>query len=544
MGLLEYVWELVSPKTLIAALVGIYLVYACFQRLYESYRISKLGPRAVSVPYKLPYALDFIYSAVQATMHHKNLENWRAFFTKTGVDSDGNGAYTLEVRAFDRRVVFTADPENIKAILATQFGDFGKGEPFHEEWEEFLGDSIFVTDGQMWHTSRQLLRPQFIRDRISDLHCFESHLEVLFRAMANGGALDGEDQQVDLGAVHGRVVDISDLFFRYTLDVATDFLLGKDVKSLSNPRQEFADAFNEVQRVQNIITRAGPGISMFVPKKNFRKCLATMNAFVNTYVQKALLLSPEELASRNSKSDMSYTFLHELASYTRDPKVLRDQLVAVLLAGRDTTAATLSWTIYELGRHPEVVARLRAEILSTVGPNRTPTYADLKGMKYLQNVMNEILRLYPVVPFNVRSALKDTLLPRGGGPDGTQPLAVLKDTPVGYSTLLMQRREDLYPPVSKDFKPVEDFSPERWQAWNPKPWNYIPFNGGPRICIGQQFALTEMGYVLTRLFQRFERVESYMDQVDGGNPTLKAEIVLQPGDGVNVAFFLPEPSKG
>lgn len=232
MGLLEYLWELTSPKILIAALVGAYVVYACFLRLYESHRISQLGPRAVSVPYKLPYGLDFIYSAVQATIHHKNLENWQHFFRQTGVDSNGNGAFTLEVRAFDRRVVFTADPENIKAILATQFGEFGKGEPFHEEWEEFLGDSIFVTDGQMWHTSRQLLRPQFIKDRISDLHCFESHLEVLFRAMANGGALNGEDQQVDLSAVHGRAMDISDLFFRYTLDVATDFLLGKDVKSL------------------------------------------------------------------------------------------------------------------------------------------------------------------------------------------------------------------------------------------------------------------------------------------------------------------------
>jgi cytochrome P450 len=200
-----------------------------------------------------------------------------------------------------------------------------------------------------------------------------------------------------------------------------------------------------------------------------------MNAFVMEYVHRALLLTPEELASK-TKSDMSYTFLHELASYTRDPKVLRDQLVAVLLAGRDTTASSLSWTIYELGRHPEVVARLRAEILSTVGPHRTPTYADLKGMKYLQNVMNETLRLYPVVPFNVRAALKDTLLPRGGGPDGTEPIAVLKDTPVGYSTLLMQRREDLYPPVSKDFKPVGEFSPERWYHWQPKPWQYSEFH--------------------------------------------------------------------
>ncbi|KAL1878643.1 hypothetical protein Daus18300_001918 [Diaporthe australafricana] len=544
MGLLDPLWELTSPKTVIALVVGAYVAYAWIKRLYEDYRINQLGPRALNISHKLPWALDFIYAAVQATIHHKNLENWLEFFNKAGAGSNGNGSFTVEVHALVRRVVFTADPENIKAILATQFTDFGKGDDFHEEWQEFLGDSIFATDGQMWHTSRQLLRPQFIKDRISDLHCFESHLETLFRAMANGGALNGEDQQVDLSAVNGRTIDISDLFFRYTLDVATDFLLGKDVKSLSHPRQEFAEAFNEVQRVQNIITRAGPGIRGWIPKKNFRKCLATMNAFVNEYVQKALLLSPEELMSRNTKSDMSYTFLHELASYTRDPKVLRDQLVAVLLAGRDTTAASLSWTIYELGRHPEIVAKLRAEILSAVGPQRTPTYADLKGMKYLQNVMNETLRLYPVVPFNVRASLKDTLLPRGGGPDGTQPLAVPKDTPVGYSTLVMQRREDLYPPVSKDFQPVGEFSPERWYNWQPKPWQYIPFNGGPRICIGQQFALTEMGYVLTRLFQRFERVESYMDRVDGGNPTLKAEIVLQPGDGVKVAFFLPESSKG
>lgn len=232
MGLLEDAWELTSPKALIAAALGIYIIYACFNRLHESYRISQLGPRALAVSHRLPWGLDFVYSAVQATIHHKNLENWQRLFNRTGADAHGNGSFTLEVRAFDRRVVFTADPENMKAILATQFGEFGKGEPFHEEWEEFLGDSIFVTDGQMWHTSRQLLRPQFIKDRVSDLHCFESHLDTFLKAMANGGPLNGESQQVDMAAVHGRVMDISDLFFRYTLDVATDFLLGKDVRSL------------------------------------------------------------------------------------------------------------------------------------------------------------------------------------------------------------------------------------------------------------------------------------------------------------------------
>ncbi|ROV99932.1 hypothetical protein VMCG_06186 [Cytospora schulzeri] len=536
MGLVEMVWEHTSLKTVTILLVGTWILSGWINRLQGYYHIKKLGARARSVPTKLPWALDVIYLTVRATINHKNLDKWYDYFRESGTDTDGNGMFTAELRALDRRTIFTADPENIKAILATQFQDFGKGEVFHREWREFLGDSIFTTDGQMWHTSRQLLRPQFIRDRISHLHCFESRLETFFKAMANGGALNGEDQQVDMDAVDGKVIEISDLFFRYSLDVATDFLLGKDVKSLSNVRQEFADAFNEVQHIQNIIARVGPTPGRFMPKKRFRHCLAVMNDFVNQYVQQALDLTPEELASK-TKSDMSYTFLHELASYTRDPKVLRDQLVAVLLAGRDTTAAALSWTLYELGRNPGVVRRLRDEILSVVGPDRTPSYADLKGMKYLQNVLNETFRLYPVVPFNVRTSLRDTTLPRGGGPDGKLPVAVPKDTPVGYTTLGMHRRPDLYPPPSDTFRPVTEFSPERWYVWQPRPWQYVPFNGGPRICIGQQFALTEMGYVLTRMFQRFDRVESFMDEVDGGNPTLKAEIVLQPGDGVRVAFW-------
>ncbi|KUI54094.1 Cytochrome P450 52A13 [Cytospora mali] len=545
MGLVELFWENASLKPVLIIFIGTLVVSSCINRIQEHYRLKQFGARARTVPAKLPWALDIIYYTVQATINHKNLEKWLDYFRESRTDTDGNGMFTAELRVINKRTIFTADPENIKAILATQFHDYGKGEIFHNDWREFLGDSIFVTDGQMWHTSRQLLRPQFIRDRISHLHCFESHLETFFKAMANGGALNGEDQQVNMDAVNGKVLDISDLFFRYTLDVSTDFLLGKDVKSLrafgtdgyiSNLRQDFADAFNEVQHIQNILARIGSLPSQFMSKKRFRHCLATVNDFVNEYVQQALRLSPEELSSK-TKSDMSYTFLHELASYTRDPKVLRDQLVAVLLAGRDTTAAALSWTIYELGRHPEVVRKLRDEILSVVGPDKAPTYADLKGMKYLQNVINETLRLYPVVPFNVRFALKDTTLPRGGGPDGTQPLAVLKDTAIGYTTLAMHRRPDLYPPVSEDFRPVDEFSPERWYIWQPKPWQYVPFNGGPRICIGQQFALTEMGYVLTRMFQRFDRVESFMGPVDGGSPTLKAEIVLQPGDGVHVAVW-------
>ncbi|KAI9823564.1 MAG: hypothetical protein M1832_002345 [Thelocarpon impressellum] len=291
-------------------------------------------------------------------------------------------------------------------------------------------------------------------------------------------------------------------------------------------------------------------MNVLVPRRRFRRNITVIDDFVNPYIEQALRLSPEEL-EKKTKADEGYTFLHALASFTRDRKVLRDQLIAVLLAGRvsllfrvedradeqDTTAATLSWTFYELSRHPEVVLKLRREILERLGRDRTPTYEDLKSMRYLQHTISETLRLYPAVPFNVRLALHDTTLPRGGGPDGSLPVGILKDTPIGYSALTMQRRDDLYPPPSARFAPHLEFSPDRWDGWTPKSWQYVPFNGGPRICIGQQFALTEMGYTIVRMLQRFERVEA---REPGLDMPRRADIVLQPALPLNVAFYPEE----
>jgi hypothetical protein len=128
-------------------------------------------------------------------------------------------------------------------------------------------------------------------------------------------------------------------------------------------------------------------LNKLVPRKSFYAGIKVINEFVNPYIEDALRLSPEELATK-TKSEEGYTFLHALASFTRDRKVLRDQLVAVLLAGRDTTASTLSWTFYELARHPDVVVKLRQEIIEHIGLQRPPTYQDLKNMKYLQVCLN------------------------------------------------------------------------------------------------------------------------------------------------------------
>lgn len=118
---------------------------------------------------------------------------------------------------------------------------------------------------------------------------------------------------------------------------------------------------------------------------------------MDKFIDQALALPIDELQKIN-KSENSFTFLHALALHTRERKVIRDQINSVLLAGRDTTGATLSWTFFELMQKPRIWAKLREEILSVVGPEKMPSYEDLKAMKYLDHVIHEILRLYPAVP--------------------------------------------------------------------------------------------------------------------------------------------------
>jgi|SRR5687767_12166652 cytochrome P450 len=132
------------------------------------------------------------------------------------------------------------------------------------------------------------------------------------------------------------------------------------------------------------------------------KGISVLDRLVNPYIEDALSTSEDKLQAM-SDSGEELTFLQNIALYTRDRKVIRDQIIAVLLAGRDTSGASLSWALYELSHYPEEWEKLREEALATVGLNGRPTYESLKDMTYLRHIMHESLRLHPPIPFNVRS---------------------------------------------------------------------------------------------------------------------------------------------
>ncbi|RDW67901.1 putative cytochrome P450 52A12 [Coleophoma cylindrospora] len=417
------------------------------------------------------------------------------------------GAITYRYSVLGTQNVFTADEKNIQAILATQFADYELGPIRRGNFFPLLGNGIFTEDGKQWEHSRSLMRPQFAREQVSDLDLEERHVQNLMKAL--DGSMEGNST---------APVDLQVLLFRLTLDSATEFLFGESVDSqvtempgyvssttvdTTRNASAFAVAFDRGQK--SLATRARFEELYWLAKNQaLKRDSKIVHDYLDHFVRLALSRNKEKLFENGSSGPKEkYVFLNALAAQTQDPIELRSQLLNILLAGRDTTASLLGWLFKCLARDPIRYHKLRKIILDEFGTYENPreiTFARLKNCRYLQHCNNETLRIYPVVPMNGRTANKDTTLPRGGGEDGRSTIFIPKGSSVIYSVYVMHHREDIWGPD------VEAFNPERWED-RKVGWEYLPFNGGPRICLGQQFALTEASYVTVRLLQRFPRME-------------------------------------
>ncbi|KAJ9635358.1 hypothetical protein H2199_008360 [Coniosporium tulheliwenetii] len=449
------------------------------------------------------------------------------------------GRNTFTSTALGTTVLSTVEPANLQAILATKFKDFEIGPRRHKQFGILLGRNIFTSDGPFWEHSRAMFRPQFAREQINDLDSTEKATQALFQVIPVGE--DGWTKETDLMT----------LFFRFTLDTATEFLFGESVDSqlaavenvaASGHRAMaaekaggdvgFAEAFDIAQNWMGLRVRA-LGLYWLVDSVKLRKSVKLIREFTDYYVRLALekkAQGGEKEKTLEEGERKKYVLVDALVNETRDSEELRDQMLGILLAGRDTTATLLSWVFIVLTKNPHIFNKLRSAILSDFGPTPSPsrpiTFASLKSCKYLQHVLHETLRLHPSVPLNNRVAARDTVLPVGGGPDGTKPVAMRKGEMVNFTPYILHRRRDLW---GED---VEEFRPERWEGRRID-WSFLPFSGGPRICLGQQYALTEAGYLIVRMLQRFDRIEGVGEHWQK-KPRKKISLTMYPLDGVKV----------
>ncbi|KAJ3515203.1 hypothetical protein NLJ89_g1903 [Agrocybe chaxingu] len=411
---------------------------------------------------------------------------------------------TYRMNMLSTTAIFTDDPEFIKTMLATQFDAFEKGPLFREQMESLLGTGVFNADGQMWKFHRSLTRPFFTRERLSDFDIYDRNAET---------ALTLARQRL----AQGHSVNFQDLFGRFTLDSATEFLFGHSVDSLSaglpyppslahlsptsfntHPSNTFVDAFTEAQIISARRAGQGPDWALFeFFKDTVKPYRDIMDKFSSPVIQRAV----QEWQSKKDKKDEEHnTLLDSLLDQTQGSFCAF--LANLLVAGRDTTMALLTFSTYMMAEHPQLEQRLRQEIYEKVGPTGRPTYENMREMRFMRAFLNEVLRLYPSVPINIRMSTRPVVVP-SKKPD-QPPIYVPAYTTCMYAVVNMHRRTDLWGPDAHTFDP-DRFLDERLHKYlTPNPFIFCPFNGGPRICLGQQFAYHEATFLLVRLLQRFK----------------------------------------
>lgn len=352
--------------------VSIFLIVRRFlvNRHYERIHGCKKVFRSLN---KDPFlGLDTIPGTVRAFRQHKLLERSCEFFRLYG--------NTFAVKELQRRAIVTIEPENIKTILSLKFSDYGLGHRL-AAFKPLLGQGIFDTDGESWAASRALVRPSFTRDRIADLSSFEDLIQDLFSILPRDAS---------------QVVDLSELYFRYTIDSATEFLFGQSTGSLKQTASEpeFAQSFHYAQ--QGVLARLmlGP-LSFLYRDRKAEKCNQICREFASRFVEKSFVAVGTGKAAGNEQNGQNGSqkrvISDELALRTTDRERVLDETMNLLLAGRDTTASLLSNLFFMLAKDHLLWRKIRRDVACLEG--RPPTYQELRSFKFIQHCISECKQL-------------------------------------------------------------------------------------------------------------------------------------------------------
>lgn len=387
-----------------------------------------------------------------------------------------------------------SDPELIEQILITRSREFGKDE-LTRALSQIVGDGLLVSEGEHWRRQRRLVQPAFHRERIA------GYAQAMVQ---HAGRVRDTWRE-------GQVFDLHAAMMRLTLDIVAATLFSSGVDEAA------ADAIAETLDV--VMGRfADPTFSFFpwvarLPLPMNRRYAAARER-LDAIIRGLISARRASGALHDDLLDMLLRARDEDGSQMSDQHV-RDEALILFVAGHETTALALSWAWMLLSQHPRAWDALQTELREVLG-DRAPTPADAPALRYTERVILETMRLYPPAWSLGREALADLEL--GGVP-----------LPRGAQLWFFQwaaHRDPTY------FPDPEAFRPERWvndlQRRLPR-GAYFPFGGGPRLCIGQSFAMLEAVLVLATLAQRW-RPHVH------GQPQPQFSITLRPRGGMRATL--------
>jgi cytochrome P450 len=391
-----------------------------------------------------------------------------------------------------------AHPDHVRHVLKDNHAGYRKSGAF-DRFGSVIGNGLLTSEGEFWRRQRRLVRPAFHRERLAMLsgeitRATEQVLEARWEPLSRRGQ----------GAL-----DIAEEMAGLTLTIVGRALLSTD---LANEASKVGRAVNYLRRYMDRRIKAIAVVPENVPtpkNRRFKESLRVLDEVVYGIVE-------EHRRSGEDAGDLVSMLAAARDEETGEgmtPKQLRDEVLTIMIAGHETTAAALSWAWCLLSEHPAVLRRMRSE-LDEVLAGRVPTYEDLPALAYTTMVFKETLRLYPPAWIIPRVALRDDriagyVIPKGSrvvtSPYVTHRDPALWDNPEGFDP--------------------ERFAPEREEG-RPE-FAYFPFGGGPRRCVGRNFAMMEGTLILATIAQRCD-----LQLLPGSRVEPEATITLRPRNRV------------
>ncbi len=397
-------------------------------------------------------------------------------------------------------------PEDIRTVLLSRAGDFRKS-PSYEGLRLAVGNGLLTSEGTFWRRQRKLMTPAFHHRRLVD---FCQTMVTCASECGDGWAAAAAEREGDEGP--GRVVDLHAEMLSLTFRIVGLTLFSTELSEKAGRMgPALATVLEHVNHVATAMLLTPPPWVPTPRNRRFRRAMEVVDDVV-------LGIIAERRRSGEEVGDLLGMLMaasDETGEVRMTDAELRDEVATLVLAGHETTAQALTWAFMLLSRHPDVERRVVAEIREVCG-ERPPSFEDLKALELTGRVIDESMRLYPPAWLFERQACVD--LDLGG-------YFIPANTLVAVSPWTLHRHP-AYWENPEGFDP-DRFSPERVAA-RPR-YAYLPFGGGPRQCIGVNFALYEAKLVLATLLQRFS-----FALVPGQDLRPDAAVTLRPSQGMKM----------
>ena len=409
-------------------------------------------------------------------------------FVKNFYNKYSNAKY-FGVYDFMNPVIVIRDLELIKSIGVKNFESFPDHRTFIEEsWDPLFGKNLFSLKGEKWHNVRSLLSPAFTSSKMKAMYKLISQCAINFTEFL---AKDTKSN---------KIRDIKDVFTRYTNDVIATCAFGIQIDSMKNKENEFylmgvEAASPEKLTLKFFLLR---DFKWIVKLLNIRLVHPRIAQFFSNIIESTITTRDKEGITR---PDMLQLMMENRGNEKSKVELTTEEMTAqafiFFFAGFDTTSTNMCFAAHELAVNPEIQTRLQEEIDTVLrDTNGDPSYEVIHGMPYLDAVLNESLRKYPLVPMLDRVCAKEFELPPAL--PGTKPFVVKPGMVVWFPAYAIQHNPDY-------FEEPEKFNPDRFLNNGnaiTKSATFLTFGIGPRQCIGNRFAILETKTMLFHLLAR------------------------------------------